>query len=314
MKTKTIVIAASSVALLLGATFIFFQKRQTPSSSYSNNLPKILETHRKNMQDSPWAQAYRNGKIEGLLKVLQESHPKEREEFYRFSIRYFDLKEPNQITNEQLKQLTENLLRNIDSQYTSKQNPTPRSLGLTFLKRLRGRGNDELIRSHLLANLQQIKSKDLLFLDSVDVLVAIDPFDSNLMEKILTIIKTAPPQETYPLVQILSELKDSTAMLSFLKLLANQFHKVGPDLQPVYFKVLVERGSALNLDLNDQYQWIMKQSSEASMDALLSVLPYTKRPSVFKAIVQKLSQQSNLRHLQVRAKTLLEDSTLWQAK
>ena len=314
MKTKTIVIAASSVALLLGAIFLFIQKQQNPSSTYSNNLPKILETHRKTMQDSPWARAYQNGKIEDLLKALQDSNPKEREEFYRFSIRYFDLKEPNQLTSEQLKQLTENLLRNIDSQYSATPTPSSRSLGLTFLKRLRDRGHDELIKSHLIANLKKIKPKDILFLDSIDVLVVIDPFDPMLLDQILHQLKTAPAHETYPLVQILSELKDSTALLSFLKVLAKQFRNTAPNLQPIYFKVLVERGSSLNLDLNEQYQWILKQSSEASMDALLSALPYAKSPSVLRPIVERLSQQSNLRHLQIRAKALLEDSKIWQGK
>jgi len=293
--------------LILGGLYYFQQKDfQRQAKPPQVPLSQMLAQDRKKVVSSPWAQAYKNGDLQVLLEPLSDTTGKKAEDFFQFSIHYLDMKEIINLSESDFKKWVEAIFLFLERNEKERMGNRTRTLLFTFLKKLRGRGQDDLLKSKLLPWTHKWNPKNNNYLDSLDVLVGISPFDKELLKSCLQGIKTKPDHETFSIIQVLNDLKDSSAMKSFLETLEKNFSKASPEQQPFYFKILMEKSKEFSMNMSDKIPYAMKQNSDLWIDALLTSVHFSNDPQQFRPFLNKVIQDGSRPHFQNRAATVLK--------
>lgn len=312
---KTIFIGVFLIgAVGTGLYFGFRRWNREPKSPYTNVLPSMIAEQRKNTQNSPLANAYQLGNVDFLLKNMNEGLSNGADEFFHYSIRYFDMNESLGFDSQHMIKFIEGIFKFISDHDQKFKVKKERTLAVPFLKRLRGRGHDDLISNGLLKLIKNRKPQEIIYLDALDVLVGISPFNPELLQQCLSSISKNKNNEAYPIVQLLSELSDEKALRAYLETLSKTFGKAPSSIKPIYYKILVERGTPLNINLQEPLTWIKQQKDEVSMDVLLTTIPLMKDPRPYQSIVSDLASSGGNQFLKARAAQLLKQSPLWRAR
>jgi hypothetical protein len=305
-KKNKLWIFSLSLAALAVLIFIFYTNKKKQASKEQVVFADILKKDKNSMSASPWGSAYKKGEVAPLIQALNSELPKNVENFFQFSIHYFDVKEPINLSSADLQILIKETFRFLEK--TKNINATARSRTrlFPFIKRLRGLGQDHILKEDLLKWTKKWSPKELHFIDALDVLVGISPFDEELLKTCLKVLKSAPDHETFEITQILQELKDPKARALFLTAIADHFSKASPQQQPLYFKILMQNSAQGTLDLAPKIQYALKQNSDLWVDAILTSVTFAKDPKIFKPYVEKISLDGSRPFFQHRAEALLK--------
>ncbi len=286
--------------------FIFYFSKSKQTSKEKVVLSDILKKDKISMSTSPWGSAYKKDEVEPLLKALSSELPKNAENFFQFSIHYFDVKEPVNLSPAHLQQLISETFSFLEKTKNIKATARSRTLLFPFIKRLRGLGQDTVLKEGLLKWTKKWSPNEIHFIDALDVLVGISPFDENLLKTCLNVLKSAPDHETFEISQILQDLKDPKAKTLFLNTIAAHFNKASPQQQPLYFKILMQNSSQAILDLDPKIKFALQQNSDLWVDAILTSATFAKVPKIFKPYIEKISQDRSRPYFQQRAQAVLK--------